>query len=104
MPKEPLNNVKLTKKQIWEHISSEQKFVILNIAEDVDDVLCALVEEGTESTLTQLRVLVPKEKFVHYGNRGMAMVGTYPGKLPSPSKRDRIPGTFNPRNKNFGAM
>lgn len=99
MAKEPLNNIVPVKKQIWEHVVTKQQFVIFSVSDD--DALCALLDKDNDNAMTKLRVLVPLNKFFLWGNRGMAMVGTYSGKLPVVKG---VPGQYNPRNKLFGAL
>lgn len=100
MAREPLNTRVPSKGDIWEHVASEQKFLVLSVSEDVDpDVLCVLFDAETEKP-GKLQVLIPVEKFKFLGNRGMVFVDKMKGKLPKPSS---LPGNYSARLVNFGA-
>lgn len=98
MAYEKLNTLAPAPKQIWEHITTGEQVLILQI--EGDQAFCAALSDGKVSSL---RVVVPVDKFKCWGNRGMMFVTNRKGKLPKVGNMDEY-GVFNPRNANLGAV
>lgn len=100
MAREKLNTIVIAPKQIWEHIRTEQQLLVLHVEESEKLAYCAMLEDNK---ITKLRVLVPLQKLMCWGNRGMMHVTNRKGKLPKLGDMGAY-GAYNPRNANLGAV
>lgn len=99
MAREKLNTITPAPKQIWEHVTTGQQVLVLQVEDDTS--FCAFLND--DGRVTNLRVAVPNDKLKCYGNRGMAHVTNRKGKLPKLGDMAAY-GEFNPRNTYLGAI
>lgn len=91
-----VNTIAVATKQIWEHITSHTRVLVLAIENDM--ALCALLADGGD---TRKRVRIPVLKFVNRGNRGFVHIETRKGSMPK-AKWDGV-AVYEPRKYMFGA-
>lgn len=98
MAREKLNTIDPAPKQIWEHVTTGQQVLVLQVEDE--NVYCAYLQDGK---VTNMRVVVPSKRLRCYGNRGMMHVTNRKGKLPKLGDMSAY-GTYESRRENLGAI